>query len=460
MTQSLAAQANELIAEARYDEALDAMHRMGDPTGNASLLQNIGVCHYRLGDYQNALIHLRRALDARPHDTQIINNIAVISSEVGPAEVIDEAVLTAPTLNDVGLNAYFLGDFENARRHLLRAIALKPDHYAAYHNLADMLEPEESTEWLAKIDRLKPEAPDDVAAIGYLRAHLHDQMGAHKEAIAAWGDAAAARRASFARPFNAAAHDALLLRIEQTFTTEYLRRLQTGSVDERRHIFIVGLPRSGSTLTGRLISGDESVIDLGERRMLATQVIEQLDGIGGPHADAFSKLTPAHATAIHRGYVSDLAPAGVFLDKYLENLLFLGLIWAAFPNARIIYTHRDRFDSLFSSYTKNFTMGNEWTYQPSDLAAYADAADRLMHHWAKVLPPDILMTSRYEELTQDPKGKLKLLADHCGISADKATNQGHRTGGMVRTASAKQVRGAVKRRDKSPYEAYKPLISF
>ena len=460
MTTSLADQANRLIAEGRHREALDVMARFGDPSGNAPLLENIGVCHYRLGEHEAALSHLRRAHRAAPDDARTINNIAVISSETGPAEVIDEAALTAATLNDIGLNAYFRGDFAEARRRLETAIALKPDHYAAWHNLGDLIEPDETGAWLERVNRLRPQSAEDQAAIGYLKAQLLDQVGDAAEALGAWSEAAEARRASFAAPFDAERHSALIDGVIAASSTERLRRLQTGSVDERRFVFIVGLPRSGSTLTGRMIGGDPRLTDLGERRALAGEVVRHLEDIGGPHGAAFAFLDRTRASAIYQTYCRDLPARGVFLDKYLENAIFLGLIWAAFPNARIIHTRRDRFDCLFSCYTKNFAMGNEWSYRPEDLGAYADTMDRLMAHWRQVLPPEMLMVSEYEALTQDPDAARRALSRHAGLDPDIAAERGHRVGGVVKTASAKQIRQDVKRRDGSPYEAYKGLIGF
>lgn len=460
MTASLAEQANQLIASGRPREALDVMAKIGDPSGNAALLENIGVCHYRLGAHADALTYLRRALAAAPGTALTINNIAMISSEVGPAEVADETALTPATLNDIGLNAYFRGDFDEARQRLEAAITLKPNHFAAYHNMADLIEPSEATSWLDRISALAPETPHDCAAIGYLKAHLLDQLSDCTGAMAAWADAAAARRASFDAPFNADGHNALIDGVIAAFTTERLRRLQTGSVDERRYVFIVGLPRSGSTLTGRLIGGDPALVDLGERRSLAGEVANCLNAIGGPHDAAFAQLARTEAASIYQAYCSDLPETGIFLDKYLENTLLLGLIWAAFPNARIIYTKRDRFDCLFSCYTKNFAMGNEWTYRPEDLIDYAKATDRLMAHWAQVLPPDMLMISEYEALTQDPEVARRRLCLHARLDPDIAAAQGHQTGGIVRTASAKQIRQGVKWRDVSPYEAYKSLIDL
>ncbi len=460
MTASLAEQANQLIVAGRHREALEVMAKFGDPSGNAALLENIGVCHYRLGAHEKALAYLRRALAASPGNRLTINNIALISSEIGPAEVADEAALTPATLNDIGLNAYFRGDFVEARKRLEAAIRLKPDHFAAYHNMADLIEPVEAAKWLDRISTLTPEAPEDRAAIGYLKAHLLDQLSDHAGAITAWAGAAEARRASFKAPFDADSHSALIDGVIAAFSTERLRRLQTGSVDERRYVFIVGLPRSGSTLTARLIGGDPALIDLGERRVLAGEVASCLNAIGGPHGAAFAQLVRTDAASIYQAYCSDLAEAGVFLDKYLENTLMLGLIWAAFPNARIIYTKRDPFDCLFSCYTKNFAMGNEWTYRPEDLTSYAKATDRLMAHWAQVLPPDMLQISEYETLTQAPDAARRQLCTHAGLDPDTAAKQGHQTGGIVKTASAMQIRQDVKRREVSPYEAYKGLIDL
>ena len=460
MKMSLAEQVNQLIAEGRHRDALSVMAKFGDPSGNAPLLENIGVCHYRLGNHASALDYLRRADLASPNNEQIINNIALISSEIGPVEVIDETALTPSTLNDIGLNAYFRGDFIEARRRLEATIALKADHYAAYHNLADLIEPDEALEWLDRINELTPDTPEDQAAFGYLKAHLLDRRSDHEGAIAAWAQAAEAKRSSFAKPFDVDRHDALIDGVIAAFSSERLRQLQTGSVDERRFNFIVGLPRSGSTLTGRLIGGDPALIDLGEPRTLASELVRQLNIIGGPHGSAFAKIDRSGAAAIFWAYSSELPEGGVFLDKYLENTFFLGLNWAAFPNARIIHTKRDRFDCLFSCYTKNFAMGNEWSYCLEDLAACAEASDRLMDHWRHVLSTAMLIDSEYETMTQAPDLARRRLSLHAGLDPDTAAARGHQTGGIVRTASAKQIRDAVKPRDISPYQAYKSLIQL
>ena len=206
----------------------------------------------------------------------------------------------------------------------LRAtIALKPDHYAAYHNLADLIEPDEALEWLDRINGLIPDTPEDQAAIGYLKAHLLDQQSDHEGAIAAWAQAAEAKRSSFAKQFDADRHNALIDGVIAAFSSERLRQLQTGSVDDRRFNFIVGLPRSGSTLTGRLIGGDPALIDLGERRTLASEVVRQLNTIGGPHGSAFAKIDRSGAAAIFRAYSGELPDGGVFLDKYLEKHFLL-----------------------------------------------------------------------------------------------------------------------------------------
>ena len=105
-------------------------------------------------------------------------------------------------------------------------------------------------------------------------------------------------------------------------------------------------------------------------------------------------------------------------------------------------------------------MGNECSYCLEDLAAYAEASDRLMDHWRHVLPPAMLIDSEYETMTQAPDLARRRLSLHAGLDPDTAAARGHQTGGIVRTASAKQIRDAVKSRDVSPYQAYKSLIQL
>lgn len=457
----LIARASALVDAERFEEAIPVLEALAKLDDRAAIHVNLGVCRHRTGAQEAALDHFRDALLRDPDNRLAINNIAVVSSMLGAPEILDGKALSADTWNSVGLNAYFRGQFRYARWALEKALAVNPENYVALNNIADLIERDEAPAWIERAGRLRPEAPEDIASVAYMQAHLHDMLGQHQAAAAAWARGGAAKIRTFATPFSAPAHRGLVTSIIEAFGPDRIPEIETAPPAAPRLIFIVGMPRSGSTLTARMIGGDPAVTDLGEDRTLPTAVIAEQERLGeGGERAPLAALTRESMERIREAYLGHLPPGEVFVDKYPENYLLLGVIRAAFPGARVIHTRRDRYDTLISCYSKNFTSGNAWSYRPEDVAAYHAEYERLMAHWAATLPPEMLMTSDYGALTADPDAALAALCAHCGLDAAAARARGHSAGGKVETASAKQIRGAVQARDPSRYAGYRPFVTF
>ena len=212
-------------------------------------------------------------------------------------------------------------------------------------------------------------------------------------------------------------------------------------------IFIVGMPRSGTTLIEQILASHPKVFGAGELREMAN-----LAGrIGGADAAAFPEAVQAlsgeELRRIGEQYVqavTRLAPgAERITDKMPGNFSLAGLIHLALPNARIIHACRDPRDTAFSCFSLLFSGTLEFTYDLAELGRYYRAYLKLMAHWREVLPQGIMLEVQYEDVVRDLESQARRIIAHCGLEWDDACLSFYKTERSVRTASATQVRQPI-----------------
>jgi tetratricopeptide (TPR) repeat protein len=213
-----------------------------------------------------------------------------------------------------------------------------------------------------------------------------------------------------------------------------------------RPLFIVGMPRSGTTLVEQILASHPKVHGAGELPTLESTLIDRL----GPaisakaRAQRLAHLTPDDLTAMGAAYVRGLgalAPRGARVtDKMPSNFRWVGLIRLILPNARIIHCRRDPIDTCLSCYTRKFSKGQPFAYDLRDLGLYYRAYEGLMAHWRALLPADRFIEVQYEAVVEDLEGEARRLVAFCGLDWDEACLAFHQTHRPVRTASVNQVR--------------------
>ncbi len=230
-------------------------------------------------------------------------------------------------------------------------------------------------------------------------------------------------------------------------------------------VFIVGMPRSGSTLIEQILAGHPAVFSAGETELLAEAILRR--GLAASEQGAWgtwlSKVSAQELKEIGEDYVRQItaeAPASAtrVIDKGLANFQLLGLIYLVLPNARIIHVHRDPLDTCVSCYSKLFGRGLGFTYDLAELGRYYVAYERLMDHWRRVLPPQMLIDVRYEDVVEDLEGQARRLLEHCGLEWDPRCLQFHDLERWVHTASAAQVRKPLYRSSIGRWRAYEPHL--
>ena len=252
-----------------------------------------------------------------------------------------------------------------------------------------------------------------------------------------------AARARMEHPEAAAArHAEWVARETKTFTPQFVARHAGKGLDRARPIFVVGMPRSGSTLIEQILSSHDEVQGLGEGPALWRTI-----GHRFPYAPGLTEadLPPHHFVeaaeeylARQRGYGWRDAP--VLVDKMLGNYMSIGMIHLMFPRAVILHSVRDPVDTCLGCFRQMFRSGNETTYDLRDIAAHYIRYREMMRHWETVLPGRVVSVV-HEDLVAHPGTKIRwLVEDVCGLPWDEACLSFHRSERPVRTASVAQVR--------------------
>jgi tetratricopeptide (TPR) repeat protein len=344
--------------------------------------------------------------------------------------------------------------------HALKTLGRRQDSEAAYH-AALALDPGFAEAWWGLAD-LKNYAFSDAELASMQSLLANEQRGRPNEAQLhfALGKAYEQRRqyadafAHYARgnelrrldaPFDIEYFEGRSARIRAFFDRDFLAA-HTGSGDPSgAPIFIVGLPRSGSTLVEQILASHSRVEGTMELPNILN-IVRQYDDLK-PARDGYPETLlgapAAHFAALGRSYIEQTRPLRHgrehFTDKLPNNFSHVGLIHAILPQATIIDARRHPMDACFSTFRQHFAEGQTFSYDLAVLGRYYRSYLALMDHWDAALPGKVLHV-QYEELVRDPQTHIRRLLAHCGLEFEPACLSFHQTQRSVRTPSAEQVR--------------------
>jgi tetratricopeptide (TPR) repeat protein len=347
-----------------------------------------------------------------------------------------------------------LGRLDEAVAHLDQAIAARPDVPRYYMARARFGLTEAHVAGLDAISADQLTVADRID-LYFARGRAYDMIGRYEAAFAAWQQGNALYRQGLA--YDEAANLRLLDRLRHSRIRD--RRFGSGSV---RPIFIVGMPRSGSTLIEQILASHPMIYGAGEIDDFGTVLAHILDEMLGdpidhlvdPSDDLLVRIGP-----LYEKQLRELHPtAPCITDKTLGNFRFLGLIAEALPHARIIHARRDPLDCCFSSFAERFVAGQEFTFDLAELGRCYAAYRRLMAHWCDILPTGVMIEIDYEALVTDPETEARRMLDHVGLDWDPACLAFEQNPRPVRTASVVQVRRKIYRGAVGRATPYRPFL--
>jgi tetratricopeptide (TPR) repeat protein len=422
--------AGALAEQERYDEAaahcrtaltLDANHAEAH-AGMAGLFRE-------QGEHDQALAHYREAVRLKP-------DLAAAHSDLG--SLYEE-----------------LGRLDEARAAWREALRLRPAHAPALADLATHLRadlPDEEVHALRGLIARPEMAPARRAALHFALAHVLDARGEPREAGDHLRRANALRKDDAERRglgYDPAAHERFVDGLIAAFTPDFFARVRGLGADSTRPVFVVGLPRSATTLTEQILASHPLVFGAGELR-LARETFEALpaERLASADGNALRRLAGQYLDGVARREPS--RPRVV--DKMPDNYLYLGWAQALFPRAAFVHCRRDLRDVAVSCWMTNFRH-IRWANDPGHIAHRFGQYARLIDHWRRVLPVPLLEID-YEETVADLEGVARRLVAWCGLDWDPACLRFHETSRPVRTASVTQVRRPISARSVGRWKNY------
>jgi hypothetical protein len=394
------------------------------PPTDALSRDTMGCVYARLGDHAAALGHFAEAVRLEPDNTEFRYN-------------------QATTLN-------FLGCVDEAEAVLEALIALAPADARAHHLLASLRKQTPEDNHVARLTHAHEQARDgrERLLLGYALAKELEDVGEPARAIARLCAANAEHRRNL--PYSFARDAAVFDAIEQSWSARAPDPSTEPSHDAP--IFIVGMPRTGTTLVDRILSSHPDVESAGELQAMPLAV-KQAAGTRTRTVldpETIAAASGADMGAVGRDYLRiahhhrrDLS--GRFTDKFPGNFQYLGLIARALPTAPIVCLRRHPMDTVLSNFRNLFATTSryyDYSYDLLDIAAYYVRFDRLMAFWRAALPGRVLEL-RYEDLIADQEQQTRRLLAHCGLGWSDACLDFHTNTAPVSTPSAAQVRRPI-----------------
>ncbi len=412
-------------------------------------------CLADLDQRDQALQLLQAGIERSPDSAEAWCQLGTLASEEGDGERAEQAFERALSLRPgftepmVGLASLALerGHQPQAVALLEQALAGAPDNHGARYHLAQARKARPGDDNLAQMETLLAAAatasPARRIALHYGLGKGYDELGDYARAFAHFEQGARLKRETF--NYSSEADEARIEAIIQHFDAPRLRALEGLGDPSDLPIFVLGMPRSGTTLTEQVLASHPQVAGAGELHDLMRILQAPLPGEPGlPYPANLARASASDMAARGQHYLEALRRHGPgarrITDKLPANYMGAGLIPAMLPNARIIHVRRDPVDTCLSCFTRLFSEHQEATYDLAELGRHYRHYARLMAHWRQVMPAGSMLEVRYEDLVADLPGQTARMLTFCDLPWDDACLAFHRNERSIRTASVTQVR--------------------
>jgi tetratricopeptide (TPR) repeat protein len=353
--------------------------------------------------------------------------------------------------NHYGICLKSVGRLDEAREQFLQAIEKSPLAYGCYANLADLEKFTPDSPHLQAMQKIIDEAGDPMSerymALHFALGKAWDDIGEHHKAFGHYKAGATMKRARL--NYDEAEAFKFFDDIKERFGPEMFVTKPFDGHPSDLPLFIVGMPRSGSTMVEQILSSHPDVYGAGEIKEFSRRLgaLRSRFPALPKFPDLAVKMNRAQYQIVADGYHETLRKfspsAKRVTDKLLTNYYFVGMLHVLFPKARFIHTKRNPVDTCISAYTKLFKDDMPHSYDFGELGRYYLKYVELMEHWEAVLPPGVLKTVVYEDVVNDLEGSARQIIDFIGLPWDPACLSFHESVRPVKTASVVQVRKPV-----------------
>jgi tetratricopeptide (TPR) repeat protein len=403
----------------RSTEALKYLERAARLNPKNAALQNLlGNIYRESRQPDKAEAALLKAIEIQPDLPEALNNLGALYSEQAR---VDEAIVR----------------FHEAIRH-------RPDYYKAYRNLSAVCKYTERDKIVVAMEQLwqQDDLPDHARMeLGFALGKTYEDLGETDRAFTCWMAGNKAQRRVM--PYSIDRDIEEMAAMRQIFDANCLQTVNHSRRHDVTPIFVVGMPRSGTSLVEQILASHSEVYGAGELstvRDICWQAVDRFP-------DDLSKLSSAEWESLGDRYIDHIRTLAngqhFIVDKLPGNVPHIGMIHMMLPHAKVIHCIRDPLDTGLSCYKNHFfSSGLQFTSSLQDLGTYYLSTEALMTHWNQALP-DLIYAAQYERLVTESEPEIRKILDYCELPFESNCLTPHKLKRMVATASATQVREPI-----------------
>ena len=430
-------------------------------------------CLWKLGRTAEVQTRVARLLSREVTTPYEYSALGSLLTKVGDRRKALECYQRAAALQPDDARHYFnmaslqrtLGDLDEAEANFDQTIHLNPSDFEAWKLRSELRIQTPDRNHVEALESVLNKGVDDAhgkANICYALAKELEDLGQSEQSFGYLQQGASARRGQM--QYDPTRDLDTIATIRDTFSAELLARGAPGH-SSAEPIFVLGMPRTGTTLVERILASHSDVFAAGELSNFAVQMMTQVREKAPSRAvsrDDLVRLTAGlDFAALGKAYVDSTRPAtghtAKFIDKLPLNYLYVGLIHLALPNATIVHVQRDPMDTIYAIYKTLFVDAYPFSYDLEELARYFVAYHELMQHWHAALP-NVIQTIRYDELVSNVDVEVRRLVDACGLDWQPECLEFYRNTEASTTASSVQVRRPVYRSSVGKWRDYEARL--
>jgi tetratricopeptide (TPR) repeat protein len=422
---------------------------------------NLGLSYYDNKQYDEAIDHFKKTIELNPKHGFAWNNLGTTYEKLDNISLAHESYQKAVKLNPQHLEALNnlatthtqSGNTTEAINIFNNAITIHPYFFEAHFNLSGLkkyTKEDPHVKLLSEVPNHKKEF-NVTEAIKYHFAYgkALDDIGEYDKAFQQYN--LGNQLQSKLTPYNQAQHNQTVRSTIEMFNSSMLAKHQSSKVTDaldRTPIFIVGMPRSGTSLIEQILDTHPNVYGAGELKKLLESLENNMKQNSSVSIlDHMAKADKNFFKKVGDDYMEDVwklsANSKFISDKMPGNFFNLGLIYLAMPHAKIIHAMRDPMDSCFSNYIRLFKDDMRFAYSQESIADYYKGYHEVMEHWKQVLPPDFICHMKYEDMIANTEQEAKRLCDFIGLEWDPNCLKFYDNKRHVKTASMMQVRQPI-----------------
>ncbi len=453
------------------EKAVDYLVKAIDINPNyAEIHNNLGAALQDTGRLDEAIVSYRKAIELNPNYAEAHNNLANTLRASGHLEQavdsyrnsIDINPNYAEAHNNLGTTLQDLGHLNEAADYFRSAIDIKPGFAAAHRHLTAVKKHSKYDDDIRNMEKifLQPDTTDEQKMnLAFGLGKAFEDLHQYEKAFEYFVEGNSIKRKTF--NFEIEQTEKHVRSLKTAFDDALFARNRAAGCANKTPIFILGMPRSGTTLVEQILASHPNVHAGGELNVLSDAVTSSFDKVKYPDrldhvsSEIFSHLGDKYILSIREKFTD----SAFVTDKMPYNFMHIGIIKLILPNARIIHCRRSPQDTCLSIFKSLFTSeGNEFSHDQIELGQYYNLYLELMDHWHTVMPGHIY-DIQYEDIVGDQEEQSRALLAHCGLEWDEACLKFYKTVRPVTTASSVQVRQPIYRDSIQSWKRYEKQLS-